>query len=332
MKRVLIDKESRYYKANLHTHSNFSDGHHSPEELKEEYKKRGYSILAITDHEHVIDHSYLSDEDFLMITGCELAIKEFERESTHKNLDMKITHLNLYALDPHNAVTPCHSSIYDHLALDKCGSLIKHNGEFQREYSAKGVNEIIRIASEQGFLVSYNHPSWSLENACDYHEYSGLFAVEIYNHARVLQSGMTDEIVLDEFWRAGKPVMCLCSDDSHSLFDADGPVAFGGFTMINAKSLNYKDVMFALKTGNFYASSGPEIKSLIIEDNIVKVEFSDCVMANIITRGRRAKSVRAKKDGAISYAEFELRDGDGYFRITVTDKSGKKAYTQIYEI
>lgn len=77
MKRVLIDKEKKFYKANLHTHSTYSDGRLSVEEIKESYKKRGYSVVAFTDHEHLIDNSHLNDEDFLAITSCEVAIKEF---------------------------------------------------------------------------------------------------------------------------------------------------------------------------------------------------------------------------------------------------------------
>lgn len=333
MKRVLIDKESRYYKANLHTHSTFSDGKLTPEELKAEYKKRGYSILAITDHEHLIDFSYLNVQDFLTITSCEIAIKEFPDQSTLKNYDMRVAHLNLYATEPTNTVTPCYSKVADHFVRDSFKHLVKHNGEYTRVYGADGINDIIAKANDQGFLVAYNHPTWSLENACDYLEYNGLFAVEIYNHACVKQSGITDETVLDDFWRAGKPLLCLCNDDAHRVLpDDENSDAFGGFTMINAKSLCYKDVICALKSGDFYASSGPEIYSLIIEDNTVKVEFSDAKSANLITRGRRTESLHAPNGKTVNYAEFELHDTDGYFRITVTDQNGKKAYTQVYEI
>ena len=45
-----------YYKANLHCHSTLSDGSCTPEELKEIYKKHGYSIIAYTDHDVFISH------------------------------------------------------------------------------------------------------------------------------------------------------------------------------------------------------------------------------------------------------------------------------------
>ena len=333
MRRILIDKDSRYYKANLHTHSTFSDGSLTPEELKCEYKKRGYSILAITDHEHLIDFSYLNDEEFLTITSCELAIKEFPKQSTLENYDMRVTHLNLYGLDPHNTVTPCYSSVADHFKKEDFEHLIKYDGEYERVYSAKGINEIIKIANDEGFLVSYNHPTWSLENACDYLEYNGLFAVEIYNHSCFVQSDITDEEAIDNFWRAGKPLFCLCNDDAHRVLpDDENCDAFGGFTMIRARSLNYREVMHALEAGEFYASSGPIIKSLVLENDTVKMEFSNAVSAHLITRGRRTERKNAKKGETINYAEFKLKDTDGYFRVTVTDTNGKKAYSQIYVI
>ena len=46
-----IKKGQKQYKANLHSHSVISDGNLTPAEMKKAYKDRGYSILAITDHE-----------------------------------------------------------------------------------------------------------------------------------------------------------------------------------------------------------------------------------------------------------------------------------------
>ncbi len=333
MKRVLIDKEKNFYKANLHTHTTNSDGRLTPDEIKKEYKKRGYSVVAFTDHEHIIDNSYLNDDGFIAITGCEVAVKEFAEQSTVKNYNMRVAHFNFYALNPHNTITPCYNSVYDHFINDGIRDKIRFDKEYPREYSPDGINDMIMRANEAGFIVSYNHPTWSLENACDYLEYNGLFAVEIYNHGCYKGLGFTDERVLDDFWRAGKPILCTCTDDAHRVLPDDCKNdAFGGWVQIAANELTYRDIMHALQVGDFYSSCGPEIKSLIVEDNRVKIEFSDCVAANLITSGRRTDFVCADKGGTINNAEFKIREADGYFRITVTDASGKKAYTQVYEI
>ena len=64
MSKVHLLPTSKQYKANLHSHTTLSDGKRSPEELVSEYKKRGYSVLAITDHEAPYDHSDLTTPDF----------------------------------------------------------------------------------------------------------------------------------------------------------------------------------------------------------------------------------------------------------------------------
>ena len=71
--RYLLPDTKKYYKANLHTHSTVSDGKLTPEEVKAEYKKLGYSILALTDHSVIVNHQHLNDPDFLMLTGAEIS-------------------------------------------------------------------------------------------------------------------------------------------------------------------------------------------------------------------------------------------------------------------
>ena len=65
--------------------------------MKEYYNAHGYSILAITDHELLVDHSDLNDEDFLTLTGYEYAFIEDK-----PYLDARTIELNLIAKEPHN--------------------------------------------------------------------------------------------------------------------------------------------------------------------------------------------------------------------------------------
>ena len=56
MKRYLLPETGRFFKANLHCHSNLSDGQLSPEEIKKIYMDKGYSIVAYTDHDILLPH------------------------------------------------------------------------------------------------------------------------------------------------------------------------------------------------------------------------------------------------------------------------------------
>lgn len=330
MKKILLDSSKPFFKANLHCHSTLSDGIMSPEQLKSVYKANGYAVLAITDHEHIIDFSYLNDPDFLTITSTELAVKEIAHMSTNDKHDMKVCHLNLYARRPGMIDTPCYSSVYDHYVNDLNRHLIVHTeGEYEREYSHEGISEIIRIANEKGFLVSYNHPGWSLENARDYLGYKGIWAVEIYNWDSAV-TGRHEYYInaYDDFLRDGQRIACTANDDNHSERDI-----CGGWNMINADALDYGAVIEAMEQHRLYASTGPVIHELYVEGDTAYLAFSKGAYATMSTKGRRVEQRMATVPDGISYVSFRiLRDKDVYIRFNVVDAQGRWANTCAYFI
>jgi len=329
---ILLDRAKNYYKANLHCHTTNSDGTLSPERIKEEYVKRGYSAVAFTDHEHIIDNSHLTDENFLAITACEIAIKESHGGSTLSDPMMRATHLCLYARDPHNNVTPCYSSVYDHFINHHVEGKIRHSGEYERVYSPEGVSEIIRRAHSEGFLVCYNPPGWSLESARQYLGYEGMDFVEILNTGSVIKGLYDDEAAFAELLLSGKRVFCTAADDNHNRKPLDSPESdsFGSFVMINSDTLSYSSLISALERGDFYASSGPEIYSLVKDGDEVRIECAPCRKIAMLTLGRRSLARVAPRGELITSASFKLRESDGGFRIKAEDAEGYRAYTQFY--
>ena len=99
----LLPVVDRYFKANLHTHSTISDGKLSPAEVKEAYKAKGYQILALTDHKVIVNHSHMTEPDFLMLTGIEV---NYNDTQTQPGYYLKTYHLNLIAKRPDNLWTP----------------------------------------------------------------------------------------------------------------------------------------------------------------------------------------------------------------------------------
>ena len=53
---------------------------------------------------------------------------------------------------------------------------------------------------------------------------------------------------------------------------------------------------------------------------------------HLTTEGRRSKAVISSDNNGVTKAEFEIDKKDGYFRITIIDFDGNKAFTQAYEI
>ncbi len=330
---VLIGKNKKLFKANLHCHSTKSDGRASVERLKEEYMKRGYSIIAFTDHDAVHSNAHLTDGDFLAITSAELSVKEDATQSTHFAHKMKCAHLNFYALEENNLVTPCYNSLFDKYKNEWSGEVI-HEGEYERVYSPECINDMIRIGHERGFLISLNHPSWSLQDASDYLKYEGLDFIEIVNGSCVNCGHDDDEHVLDEIVRSGRHIFCTAADDNHNADGFEGPKAdsFLGFTMIDSPSLEYCAVMTALKNGDFYASEGPIIHSLTRDGKKVNVKCSEADRIFMSTDSRIRRRKLTREGESLTEATFELSEGYDYFRIVVVDKRGKKAFSQFYRV
>ena len=46
MKHYLLPDNGQFYKANLHCHTNCSDGRYTPEEIKKMYSETGYGVVA----------------------------------------------------------------------------------------------------------------------------------------------------------------------------------------------------------------------------------------------------------------------------------------------
>ena len=109
MKKYLLPHGVNWYRANMHCHTTISDGSLTPEQVKEAYKNHGYSIVAYTDHEILLDHSDLNDENFLAITSSEYSINEGASffkvlsEKDGKNWRLRKTiHMNIFSKNPHN--------------------------------------------------------------------------------------------------------------------------------------------------------------------------------------------------------------------------------------
>ena len=332
--KILIDKNKGFYKANLHTHTDLSDGYRSQEEIKKAYKDAGYSVVAFTDHEFLIDASSLSDDDFIAINGCELTVKESDAQSTKTNNTLRVTHLCLYAEHPDNIITPCYSSKYAKKFLsERTEGRIHYDGEYERRYSPDGISELIRLSHEAGFLVAYNHPGWSLELDGRYLGYEDVDFVEIFNTGCVRMGFSDDEAVFATMLLEGKNVFCTAADDCHA-GGSQYPTgdSFVGHVMINADTLSYESVIEALKSGSFYASSGPEIHSLTLEGDTVSVECSEARRISILYRGRFCNTAHKNTEALLTSASFKLRDNTDGFRIRIEDERGMCAWSQFYSL
>ena len=330
MKQVLISEDLPRFKANLHAHSICSDGRWTPADLKKLYKDAGYSILALSDHNVLVDHSELNDPDFFMLPACEINIS---RKGELPAPYYPCYHFNVYPRKPGNFTLPCYNPKYiwtKETAYRDAQSYLG-SADYIRDYDH--TNEMVREFLQNDFLVMLNHPTWSQQTTADFLQIDGFFAMEIYNHGCVVEG--YDEInsrVFDELLRAGRHVFCVASDDNHNAFAPDHPRfdSLGGFTVIQAESLTQEAIIAALEAGRFYSSTAPLIHSLILEDNTLSIRTSPAAKIVLSTGIRQSRVAYPEHPGGtLTEATFNLANiHPTYLRVTVFDSCGNQAWSQ----
>ncbi len=317
MKDQILLPENGYYKANLHCHTTLSDGELTPEETKRAYMAKGYSIVAFSDHRNYQWHKELDGDRFLALAATEVDLTQND-----PGLDWprkKTYHLNLVDTDPtQNAEAKRANPLPDFPYED-----------------LESLNAYIARMSGLGFLVSYNHPYWSLQTVEDYAGLKGLFAMEIYNHGCELDGlyGFHPQ-AYDEMLRAGQRLGALATDDNHDRYPLGDPMndSFGGYVHIAAERLDYQSVIAALKAGRFYWSTGPELRGVSIRDNVLTVNTSPAEMIFVIQEGRDCYQKAAAPGKPLTHAEFPLSGKEGWIRVQVRDSAGKHAGTNAFHM
>ena len=329
MRKYLLPKDGKFYKANLHMHTNISDGRMTIEETKKAYMEKGYSIVAYTDHEIMVPHNELSDDNFLAITSTEISLNS--RYDCAFDF-VRCYHLNLYSFEPNKDWYTTFDEKRMWLAQSKPYVTDKQRqNQFNRLYETSNINEIIKMANEDKCLVSYNHPVWSCQDYSDYIDLKGLWAVEWFNNGCYLAGYIDTMNPIDELLKKGERVFPIATDDAHKIEDC-----FGGFTMIKANDLKYDTIYEALKKGDFYSSTKPLIHELYFEDGCIHIKTSKVKMIYLSTDSRY--KMCKKSDELIDEAIFDLNhyfslnnvNEHKYIRISLVDEFGWEAHTRAY--
>ncbi len=214
----------RFFRGNLHTHSDRSDGVLPPEAVAEHYRGAGYDFLALTDHFlpryefPITDTRPFRTNSFTTLLGAELHAPE--------NSQGEIWHILSVGLPEDFSAT----------------------GEDET-----GVALAARAAAAGGF-VAIAHPQWSSLTIEDGRALSTAHAVEVYNNGCSMESDRGDGAAfLDQLLNEGRDLLAIATDDAHFRFDD----ACGGWVMVKAEANEPEALLAALKAGHFYSSSGP---------------------------------------------------------------------------
>ena len=296
----------RWYKGNTHTHTLNSDGDSHPDDVAKWYKEHGYAFLVLTDHNVLTDVTALNalhglDERFLIIRG---------EEVTDRVADKSI-HIN--ALAPERLVPPQGgSSVVDVI---------------QRDVDA------IRAAGAEPHL---NHPNfgWSV-TADELAQVKDLKLFEVFNgHPMVNNEGGGGVPGLEQAWdqilSRGITLYGLATDDAHHFKPSNDPLAARpgqGWIFVRADTLTPKAIVDAIARGDFYASTGVELRDYRVTPTEITVDvkptfFSKYRVQFIGQGGAVLSEVTANP------ATYRITGREGYVRAKVLESNGAAAWTQ----
>lgn len=287
-----FDAQGRFFKGNIHGHSNKSDGALSPEDVCRRYKDAGYDFIALTDHflpafdYPITDTRAFRTDGFTTILGAEVHAPATELG--------EMWHILAVGLPADFAPT----------AEDETGP------------------DLARRCAQAGAFVAIAHPQWYQLSLADGMSIDAAHAIEMYNHTSLVNADRGDGSELcDALLNEGKRLGCIAVDDSHWKVDD----AFGGWVMVKAEENTDTALLAALKAGHYYASQGPEIVHIARDGDEIVVDCAPA--ASVMLVGKASKCVHVHGKG-LTHARLPLDKFAGeWCRLVVVDRDGKRAWS-----
>lgn len=291
-------EEGRWYKGNLHTHTFWSDGDDFPEMVAGWYKDRGYDFLALSDHNILSDHEKwlkvnkaktgaVALDKYLLRFGREWVSVRGEgmdkevRLRTLAEIKPKLEEPEKFLLIPSEEITDKNvhvnaTNIRELILPDKTLDTTTSPQIIKALQHAFDAVHAQRVRTGVPMFAHLNHPNfkWAI-TAEELMQIDHEQFFEVYNgHPTVNNPGdelhagterVWDIVLAERLGHLGKPVMYgLATDDSHH-YHTDSPKASlsgRGWVMVRARELSADAIVAAMEKGDFYASSGVELKTL----------------------------------------------------------------------
>ena len=147
----------------------------------------------------------------------------------------------------------------------------------------------------------------------------GLSFCEVFNLSGTTETDRAFDVLLSN----GHRIWAVASDDFHVDLRLKT-----GWVVAFAKSRRPSDIMFALLTGNFIATTGFVISNVELLGNKISVNTGDANSTTTFYKGNM--TVLATITGAL--AEYEIKGDEMFVRAVVQNPAGKKCWVQPYFI
>ena len=281
--------EKKWYKGDLHVHSNYSDGRQSFETIFNVIKQKEFDFLFLTDHSIVPTQFYKSETCIIPST-----------EITFDNLG----HINVFAL----------KDFIDY-------TLFFRDSDFDKK--AEIIDEILKYEKMQGGLVSINHPFHPETPFTHDIDMENADLLEVMNSPYYYEEiDYNGEAVrfLDYLWLNGLKIFGTGGSDSHKPLKNGSETVGIPLTYIYSEGLSVKNLLSAMKKGNMYISKEPGTRIKIYNNDKEILPGNETAgRVKFITEAEENTKWNLVKNGKIiitktgKRAEFDFDISEGEF-------------------
>ncbi|MEO6598622.1 MAG: CehA/McbA family metallohydrolase [Polyangiaceae bacterium] len=291
-----------FQKGNIHTHTTLSDGGSSPEQTIAWYRSHGYQFLALTDHNKLSSPAHYASQEgpgFVLISGEEVTMTGKGRQ----------VHVN---------------------AL--CTKSRIPGGNFAS--AAAALSNGIGLVRAQGGVALVNHPNfdWAL-SAMDVIDARDAALLEIASgHPYVHSAGDATHPSHEGLWdialTAGADYMGVGVDDEHHIDVSSDPPATPGRAWISTfgEATEEGAICNALALGHLYASTGIELRRIVVRDRTYGVEPIQ-PFATVVFIGQGGRELARESPRHSALATYTVRGDEVYVRARIELPDGKRAWT-----
>jgi hypothetical protein len=292
----------RWYRGNLHTHTINSDGDSTTADVVAWYKRNGYQFLVITDHNTFTDpapYDTNPTDAFLLIGGEEIT-------------NDKVVHVN---------------------AIGISKAIPKQTGDAVTGLLQSSIDAV----RQQGGIPLINHPNfiWAF-TAAEMKPLKNVGLLEIASGHPLVNTagdgkGLSAEQMWDELLTGGMRIFGAAVDDSHNFreeFTIDRANPGRAWVAVRAPALTRDAIVDALNAGDFYASTGVQIRDVRREGDALVVELpppGQHYRYRVVFIGVGGKVLATSYDNPARYA---MTGSEGYVRARVESSGHQRAWTQ----
>jgi hypothetical protein len=183
----------------------------------------------------------------------------------------------------------------------------------------------LEAAREQGALLILAHPHWSGNTLDDCFRWP-FDGVEVYNHVCHWLNGKSGGLVhWDAALLKNPNTLAFASDDAHLRAEHLG--WNGGWIVVNAETCTEKDIISAIRRGNFYSSCGPKIESITIDGDQLSMTTSPIKYMRLVGPGCRGERMGSFDGPLLTQINMSIPDDWQYVYVEIEDEQGRRAWT-----